>query len=217
MVHESSCITLIADVVESKKINERGRFQEQLKEKLEEINERRTSQLLSPYTITLGDEFQAVYAQYSTLLHDIWEIIAAVYPQRIRFSLGHGKLTTVINPVQAIGMDGPAFYAARTGINRLKDIDRTIIQLEGEEIAHKNLFNESLWLLSLYQDKWKERTHQTFWGLQKGQSVEKLSHLSIDRETISERAVYKQIHTHHLNGYISLLKSLTEFLISLHE
>ena len=217
MVRKLPCIALIADVVESKKIKERGYFQQQLGEKLREINEKRGSQLLSPYTITLGDEFQAVYAHYDTVLGDIWEIADAVYPHRIRFALGYGKLTTAINPRQAIGMDGPAFYAARTGINRLKDIDRMIIQLEGEGITHKNLFNESLCLLSLYQDKWKERTHRTFWGLQNGQSVEELSHLSIDRETISERAVYKQIHTHHLNEYVSMLTVLTEFLTSLHE
>ena len=217
MVHDKPCLALIADIVASKKIPERGKFQRELKEELERINREQSIHLLSPYTITLGDEFQAVYRHYSTVVADIWRIIAAIYPQKIRFALGYGLLTTDINEIQAIGMDGPAFHQARRGINHLKEGERTLIRLEGENLLGKDLLNQSLELMSLHQDSWKERTQRIFWGMLEGRSAESLSQIEVEGKTISERAVYKQIHHNHLKEYVSFSETLSEFLTSLYE
>ena len=213
MVRKSPCIALIADIVQSKEIPKRDTFQRKFDSLLGELSKKRKTELLSPYTITLGDEFQAVYADYTKILPDIWHIQEAVYPVKLRFALGYGKLTTEINPLQSIGMDGPAFHRAREVMDTLKEVDWTLIQLKGEESKALKLFNQSLWLMSLHQNKWKKTTYQIFWGLLGDQSVEQLSE-SLER---SERAIYKQINTHHLREYISFSEILAEFLTSLHE
>ncbi|HPB66995.1 MAG TPA: SatD family protein [Spirochaetales bacterium] len=63
-------LCVIADLVDSRGIADRGRFQRGLKASLEALSSRRGARLLSPYTITLGDEFQALYRDSGTLLAD---------------------------------------------------------------------------------------------------------------------------------------------------
>lgn len=81
------------------------------------MNEAHADHLVSPCTITLGDEFQAVYRDARTLFADFCTILVGIHPARIRFSVGIGPLTTPVNPRQAIGMDGPAFHVARDAMD----------------------------------------------------------------------------------------------------
>lgn len=101
-------IVIIADIVDSKKISARKEVQLTLKDVLIQINHDSENGILSPFTITLGDEFQAVYRCSATLIKDLFLILVKLFPVRIRFSIGFGKISTEINEHEAIGMDGPA-------------------------------------------------------------------------------------------------------------
>ena len=101
-------IALIGDIIESKKIQKRAEAQKKLLLQFNKINSI-SKTLASPYTITLGDEFQALYKKADDLFRDIWRIALLLHPERIRFSIGVGELSTKINKKQSIGMDGPAF------------------------------------------------------------------------------------------------------------
>ena len=61
-------VALIADIVDSRAIPERARFQRSLKTTLAAVNKRSRRSLLSPVTLTLGDEFQAVYPALDSAL-----------------------------------------------------------------------------------------------------------------------------------------------------
>ena len=52
-------ISLIGDIVNSRGIKSRDTFQKKLDSELKKINKENPN-LLSPYTLTLGDEFQAM-------------------------------------------------------------------------------------------------------------------------------------------------------------
>lgn len=80
-----------------------------------------SSALLSPYTITLGDEFQAVYKAGSRVVEDLLFISRSLFPVSLRIALGIDDIATDINTKEAIGMDGPAFHAARDGLNNVKE------------------------------------------------------------------------------------------------
>jgi hypothetical protein len=54
-------VAVIADIVESREIPDRAHFQRRLKQVLDEPNSRAVDSLLSPFTLRVGDEFQAVY------------------------------------------------------------------------------------------------------------------------------------------------------------
>ncbi len=86
---------MIADIVGSPNLEEHGQAQSRVIRVLYDVN-RRGRPIVSPHILTLDDEFQAV------------------------FSCGVGEITTAINTAQALGMDGPAFYAARDGLEDLK-------------------------------------------------------------------------------------------------
>lgn len=110
-------VVVIGDLIDSKKIKNRSEFQQKFVKDLENLNE---WQAESPYTLTLGDEFQALYTDSRGLFYDLFHIRECIHPVRCRFSLAIGEVNTSINHVRAIGMDGPAFHIARKGIEHLR-------------------------------------------------------------------------------------------------
>ena len=206
MVHKKPVLAIIADIINSKGIPEREVFQRRLHQKLNEINNEVNTGLISPYTITLGDEFQAVYQHTDQLIRHIFDILEEAHPYQLRFALGYDILSTDINPTSAIGMDGPAFHQARRGLEHLKDHKSTIIQIYGDYYPNIKFVNESLKIWSKEQAKWKENTNFIFRELMKGSTKEAIA----EKIGISERAVYKQLNTHLLDHYVSLLKLIPQ-------
>ena len=196
---------LIADVVQSREIVQRAEFQRTLKTVLSVVSKRSRKRLLSPFTLTLGDEFQAVYGSFDSLFADIFEIIHAIFPEPIRFAIAYGPLSTEINPRAALGMDGRAFSDARDLLHGLKKQQRSIIQLAAMEPFETALADISLRLLANEMQTWTRNTCSVFHSLVQGASVEEAAL----RSSITRRGAYKAIATHHLRDYIELLESLT--------
>lgn len=180
-------LVLIADIEGSRKSTDRGTLQETLKTILHRLNQDRGS-LISPYTLTLGDEFQAVFDSAGRVFIDAVEILAAIHPQMARFSLGIGAITTTINPVAALEMDGPAFYAARDGMVTLKK-NRGLFRVNGIDSPELDLLNSSLLLLASEIRKWKPIRLQTMVLLNRGLNVREIA-----RELgLSNKGIYKTI------------------------
>lgn len=199
-------IALIADIVNSRKIEDRDKFQQKLEDQLRALN-KRNANLLSPYTLTLGDEFQAVYSKADNLFNDVWEIMSGLYPHKARFALGVGTLTTPVNPKRAIGMDGPAFHFARSGISELKETSY-LMKIAGEEIPHLSLLNNCLYLVSQSAANWSANRFQVLTGLLKGWSRKKIA----GQLGISTVAVYKNINKGSLDVLINLNKETGKIL-----
>lgn len=199
-------IALIADIVQSREIKDRNKFQEHLEHELAVVN-RESKYLASPYTLTLGDEFQAVYNKADQLFTDIWRIRMGLYPQKVRFALGVGTLTTPVNPKRAIGMDGPAFHYARTAILELKKTFH-LIKIEGEGIPYLNLVNNSLYLISQSSTGWSLNRIQVLSRLQQGWSPKKIA----NDLGISTVAVYKNIKAGSLDVIIKLQEEVSKLL-----
>ncbi len=195
-------LTLIGDVVQSRSILNRSAFQRQLEETLAEIN-REHSDLLSPYTITLGDEFQAVYRSADWLFHDIFHLLTAVFPQRIRFAIAMGRLDTPINPKQAIGMDGPAFHLCREGILYLKQSD-SLFYLASEK-GNWQLANQTLALISHELSSWNRNRWMIMDALLKGTSPRHIA----EQLNISTVAVYKNIRAGALEIIQNILNEIS--------
>lgn len=190
-------IVVIGDLVRSKDLNdlERNTSQKILKKRLNKINEDAES-ILSPATITLGDEFQAVYTNLKKLLADCWEIMADLHPVGVRFSIGLGEIFTPINREQALGMDGPAFHAARDGIEDLKTSGRlfslriaTKPEPEEAEVEIAKLANGTLQLMAGNMRTWRGKRYYILSKLIRELSVKQIAK-DLD---VSESAVYKNI------------------------
>ena len=196
-------ISLIGDIIASKELKQRGLVQEKLKKTLDDLNQR-NSFILSPYTITLGDEFQAVLKKSDQVFEDMVDIMNNLYPVKIRFSLGIGTLETPINSEMAIGMDGEAFYYARSGIEELKKTE-FLFRIEGKKTNDIVLANQSLNVLSYTMNKWNENRFDILSKLYKGKNVKEIA----EEISISEQAVYKSINQGILEEIKSLLQSIT--------
>ena len=199
---------VIADIIKSRQIENRKTFQGQLNKDLQKVN-KKSGALLSPYTITLGDEFQAVYssAAGADLLKDMIYILLSVYPLKIRFSVGFEQIATDINRKQSIGMDGPAFYLAREGLETLKELDISIIQFFGS-IKESNLLNSGLKLSMSVMKTWKKNTLFIFNELLNKNTVKKIN----SRLDISERGIYKIIDTNNLREFVDYFFELEELI-----
>lgn len=196
---------VIGDIIKSKKISEREKFQKSWMLFLNELNNESKSNIASPYTITLGDEFQAVYKSSNSMFKDIFKIMEHIYPNKIRISIGIGKISTEINKVNAIGMDGPAFYAARDGLMSLKKIKQNTIKITkyGQASTIDKFINQNLVLIFNNMESWKLNTLKIFNKLLSEES----DILKIAKElNITERAVYNNIKDKHLNDIIESIK-----------
>ena len=207
----SKQLVLIADIEASKGIEDQQR--KQLQEKLSAILETLNAgaeYLLSPYTITLGDEFQAVFDQANTVFDHMMKIMSALHPVMVRFSLGIGRISTPINPEQAIGMDGPAFHEAREGIELLKEsgfLFSIRCQNENEKIA-LGITNNSLQLLSKQIRSWNKRRLQILYMLNDGYDYK-----AITKELdISQTAFYKNKEAGQLEVVQELTNNIAAFI-----
>lgn len=116
-------IAIIGDVIDSKKLNTRSAVQESLQRALARINQTYAHCLVSPFTLTLGDEFQALLYPNQEVFQMIDTLRLSLYPVSLRFGIGIGDIVTAINPLQSIGADGPAYWNARSAIDWVHDKD----------------------------------------------------------------------------------------------
>lgn len=191
-------LVVIGDLIDSRRAPDRSALQARFIEATRRCNVG-NAELRSPYTVTLGDEFQVVLGGARHLFCDLTrltaELLGAPDPvtaepssTNIRYSIAVGKLTTPINPSQAIAMDGPAFYAARLGIEQLKQSRATFL-VSGLGEALDELCNGLLSLVSHEMERWQRRRH---WIL-----VERMRRAEVtaiaERLGVSPAAVYKNL------------------------
>lgn len=193
-------LVVIGDVVGSKRLKARAALQRSLAAELAAVSAGNGA-LASPYTLTLGDEFQAVYRRAGGLFADLVRIRAAGLPAEIRLSVAVGRIVTAINPQQALGMDGPAFHVAREQVERLKrEGGRFALagDLPGDAVARE----AAVELLSAWTEGWKPNRWQILLGRLQGRSVADLAAAL----GISEPAVYKNLHAGRLETWVTLLR-----------
>ncbi len=199
-------IALIGDIVGSRKIKKREEIQKRLLRYFNTINANHKT-LLSPFTITLGDEFQALYSKGGNLFKDIWEILLVLYPAKVRFSIGVGELSTRINKKQSIGMDGPAFYNARQGLTELKKTSY-LFNVITDDGNRNELIRHSMFLISNISGKWKSTRLKILVMLYEGKSVKEIS----AKLKISDKAVYKNIDSGSLTLIVKITREIAEEL-----
>jgi hypothetical protein len=115
-----SYFVLIGDIIQSKAIVDRYSVQKDFSKALTAVGQKYKPAFVSPLTITIGDEFQAVFSKADKLFDIISEIYISMSGINFRYGMGVGPIETVINSNQAIGMDGPAFHFAREALNSAK-------------------------------------------------------------------------------------------------
>lgn len=197
-------LVLIGDIARSREMNPaaREKLQVRLKALFGEIGDSGGS-LVSPYTITLGDEFQAVYRSADHFFRHIWFLMSSLYPVEVRWSAAVDGISTSINREQAIGMDGPAFHRARDGMEILKR-ENLLFHISTDDAAFDGMVNNALRIITPQVRSWKLNRIKILHTLYEGQEVKETAR-SLG---ISEVAVYKNINA----GSLSAIKGFTDGL-----
>lgn len=199
-------IVLIGDIVSSKAIINRAKIQEKLADTLNSLNKENIN-LISPYTITIGDEFQAVFRNANKIFYDVMKILLTVYPEKIRFSIGIGTIDTQINKKQAIGMDGPAFHKAREGIEELKE-SQYLYTIVGLHTPYKELIKHTLNIVSHISRKWRRSRLQVLLMLYKEIPIKEIA----KRLNLSDKSIYKTIEAGELKTIIQLFEETSKII-----
>lgn len=117
-------IALIGNIIHSKQVSNRSNTIEHLKQQLNSINHSFAQDFASPFTLTKGDEFQALCKPNPYIFLMIDQIQLAFRDQlEIKFGIGLGEILTAIDPKQSIGADGPAYWEAQKALKFILDKD----------------------------------------------------------------------------------------------
>ncbi|MDT0607544.1 SatD family protein [Croceitalea rosinachiae] len=153
---------IMADIISSRQINKKDDFMRQFKELTHLVNDEFKNQILSPLTITLGDEFQGIVKGPKSLFELLFfleeSIIANQYPFKLRYSLVYGEIDTKINEEIAYEMYGPGLTMAREALKTLKETgDNYFIHLNSTKDVQLSL------CMKLYQSiksDWKNSDYK---------------------------------------------------------
>lgn len=148
---------LMCDVIDSRNKNQQIIINE-LKNCRDYINEKYKTYILSPLTITLGDEFQAVIKDLETSFNIILEIeeyiIKNNFQIKLRYVLIFGEISTPINSEIAYEMLGEGLTFARNQLNKMKvNENRFFIKIDDDTL--ETISNNSFSILQNIIDKWK--------------------------------------------------------------
>lgn len=149
---------LMADIVNSRKSNQATVIY-QLNSIVDYINLEFKSNILSPLTITLGDEFQGVITDFINALHLIFNIeeyiISNNFDIKLRYVLNYGLIETKINNDIAYGMLGEGFNVAREQLNKIKTSKHRVLILINDNTFLQETLNDLFKIFQNYIDEWK--------------------------------------------------------------
>ncbi len=152
---------LMADVIDSRKINSKT-VANALAKIVTETNATFEKVIISPLTITLGDEFQGIIstpeAIIEIILHIEEQLIINECPFKLRYASNTGKIDTAINKKIAYGMIGEGLTQTRTILNNAKKADERFFLFSG---IKGDVLNKLFIVFSSFVDGWKQKDFKT--------------------------------------------------------
>ncbi|MDO4779136.1 MAG: SatD family protein [Tissierellia bacterium] len=157
-------IAIIGDIKGSRKIINREEFQKKFKQAMEKINQKYKEFIESNFTISSGDEFQALLCFGNKTFEIIFDIELMLYPYSARFGIGYGDVNTKINRENSLEIDGPCYHFAREMIEKVKESEKTgkiqsnyYMKMNGD----LTLVNSICEFLSLVRNSWSDKQINT--------------------------------------------------------
>ena len=135
-----------------------AKLMKKFKTLVESVNSQQSSSFLSPATITLGDEFQAIMRNLisglQTIIYLEEEIIRQKADFQLRYVLYYGSIDTEINPNIAYKMLGEGLTNARKVLNSLKD-ESYRFSIQGIQNPLSVALNEAFIVYDHLLSRWK--------------------------------------------------------------
>lgn len=147
---------LMADIINSGK-KEQKPLMEDFKNLIEEANEIYKADILSPLTITLGDEFQGVIKNLAASIKIILTLeencIHNKLNFKLRYVLNQGEIETPVNEKIAYEMLGSGLTEARLKLNDSK-YKKFRFNIAIDNVLQQNILNDAFIIFENITDKW---------------------------------------------------------------
>lgn len=142
---------ITGDVIDSKKYPD---SMETLKEKLNQV---RVSGLYTPFSVSRGDELQAVCDKLSLLPVIIRNLRYACLPLKIRIGVGIGSINNRNPGANSWDMTGSAFILARKALDSIEKSKNPETVLASEDLFFDRVFNTIYSLVDMVVSNWTSR------------------------------------------------------------
>lgn len=198
---------LMADVVNSGKKNSRILMKD-FKEIVSVVKRKHRGKFLSPITITLGDEFQAIVDTLDTTISIIFsleeEIIKAGTDIKLKYVVEYGDIDTDINSKIAYEMLGPALTNARNHLlESKKEKDRRVAFFLKDKKTGELLEN-LFFVTTSIADSWKRKDYPLI-----KEFIESESYRNIAKKLAKDPSqIWKRQKTLRTKQYIALKSSI---------
>lgn len=204
-------VVLMAGVVDSHEY-EGKELMNKLQELVKFINQIFYESILSPLTITLGDEFQGVIDKPSNAVAMIYEmeewIVENEWDFKLRYVIVEGKIDTEINSESAHEMLGEGLTKARKRLEEMKkETNRFYISVKDKKITSS--VSKSLRLSQHFIDSWQPKDRATVSGFLNGLDYKELA----KKLGKDDSSVWRRRKSLAIEEYLTC-KSLTEELVN---
>jgi SatD family (SatD) len=206
--HMGNSYILMADIVSSRK-REPEILMTEFRAAVRSANRELADGILSPFTITLGDEFQGVV---KTLLDATKTILwleelryKGILNSELRYVVNYGDIATPINSVIAYGMNGDGFTEARKLLNdKRRGKSRYCFRLGNEHlgIQMQRLFD----VLSALTRAWEPADSSLIFDMIDTMNNEEVG----DKHGKNRSQIWKRRNTLFINEYVSLKQVIIE-------
>ena len=153
---------LMADIIKSRNGNSQEILND-FKKLVGFINLKWVESIVSPLTITLGDEFQGVINTtqnaFQIMIAMEEEIIKSNYAIKLRYVLHVGEIDTQINRSSAYEMLGEGLTTARKSLNELKKSKNRFLVSSNKSSESLDIINDLFRLLESFIDSWKSKEY----------------------------------------------------------
>lgn len=207
MMKNLNLVAIIGDIIDSRKMEDRRQVQEKLNKILRDVNIEYKDYIVSKWTITLGDEFQALIKPNLEIFKMLDYISYKMEPIKIRFGIGLGEIYRNINYEVSLEADGPAYWNARDAIEFIHDNNNygnSKISFKSEnkndEIIN-NLLNFTDWM----KENWTDTQKEVLYALLENNIYnENFKQKPLGKELgISESVISKRVRSSGIRLYLS--------------
>ena len=151
---------LLGDVISSRRISDRDKFQNKFEEILKKINTAYVEDIVADFKILKGiDEFGGVLSTMSNIYKIINEISEQLHPNMTRFVLIFDYIDAGMETFDISKMDGPAFHKASDTMSTLKK-SKLMFEMSVSDKIIDTAITGQINLILLTKKNWSLKQHQ---------------------------------------------------------
>ena len=156
-----------------------------IKKSLEAVNTAFAADLVVPFSITIGDEWQGVLKDLAASYEAMLAFEEALEGVSFSCGVGKGKIATPI-AARSSEMDGEAFHRSRLAVEQAKREDCHVVFSTGDGVADE-LINALAWAMWLARKRWTSRQLQKIALFRQFGDVERVARkLRVSRSDVNQ-------------------------------